>query len=61
MATPKVGLGLLTFRTIDFLHFRYAQRIVNYSVLFQTVPRINLIKFFIHKSTFSVLSSLFLS
>ena len=46
MITPKAGtrVGLLTFRTIRFLHFRYVERIVNYSVLTQTVPRINFIK-----------------
>ena len=43
--TPKVDhVGLLTFRTIRFLYFRYVQRIVKYCVLTQAVPRINLIK-----------------
>ena len=40
---PK-KVGLLTFCTIRFLHFRYVQRIVNYTVLTQAVPRINLFK-----------------
>ena len=45
MITPKVDhVGLLTFRTIRFLYFRYVQRIVKYCVLYQAVPRINLIK-----------------
>ena len=37
-------VGLLTFRNIHFLHFRYVQRIVNYSVQTRAVPRVNLIK-----------------
>ena len=37
-------VGLLTFRNIHFLHFRYVQRIVNYSVQTRAVPRDNLIK-----------------
>ena len=45
MITSKVDhVGFLTFRTIRFLYFRYVQRIVNYCVLTQAVPRINLIK-----------------
>ena len=34
-------VSLKTFRNIPFLHFRYVQRIVNYSVL---TPKINLTK-----------------
>ena len=39
-----IWVGLLTFGTIRFLHCRYVQRIVDYGVLTQSVPRINLIK-----------------
>ena len=42
MTTPKLYVGLLIFRIIRFLRFRYVQRIVNYSVLTQAVHRINL-------------------
>ena len=37
-------VGLLTFSTIRYLHFRYVRRIENYNVLIQVVPSINLIK-----------------
>ena len=39
-----IWVGLLTFGTIRFPNCRYVQRIVDYGVLTQAVPRINLIK-----------------
>ena len=44
MTTHIKKVGLITIRNIRFLHFRYVQRIVNYSVLTQAVSRINLVK-----------------
>ena len=38
-----------TRRTIRFLHFRYLQRIVQFSVLTQADSRINLIQISYHK------------
>ena len=45
MSTPKVGrLTNISHNPVRFLHFRPVQQIVNYCVLTQAVPRINLIK-----------------